>query len=504
MLDKTFNRLQKLVSQLEILGEKILQEDVNQKLLRSLLLDWNTHVVVWRNKADLDTMSMDDLYNNLKEYEPKVKGMSSSSSGTQNMAFVSSSNNNTSSTNGAVNTAQAVNTANRAEEGANYALMACSSSSSHLKTGNFIPLTPDLSFTGLDKFVNKPVVENYKAKSSKEEPKVVSKNDDALIIKEWVSNNKLKAVVNDVKGNNSNVVKASACWVWKRKNKVLDHVSNHNNASITLKKFDYINAQGRSKVLELEKTKKSQHNEIASLKKRVKKLKKRNKSRTHKLKRLYKVGLTARVESLDNEESLGEDASKQRRIEAIDADEDITLVNDQDDADKDMVDVNVLGGKEVFAAAGQNENVVNITTEELTLAQALEALKTSKPKSHDKGKGIITEEPVKPKKKDQIRLNEEAAKRLQAQEQEELFDAKKATLFQQLLEKRRKHFAAKRAKEKRNKPPTKAQQRKIICTYLKNMEGYKLNNLKLKEFDSIKEMFQRAFRRENIFVDYRT
>ncbi|GJV43562.1 hypothetical protein Tco_1428098, partial [Tanacetum coccineum] len=96
---------------LELLDEKLSQEDVNQKLLRSLSPEWNTHAVVWRNKADLDTMSMDDLYNNLKVYEPEVKGMSSSSSSTQNMAFVSSSNNNTSSTNRAVNTAQAVNTA---------------------------------------------------------------------------------------------------------------------------------------------------------------------------------------------------------------------------------------------------------------------------------------------------------------------------------------------------------------------------------------------------------
>nr|GEZ58988.1 hypothetical protein [Tanacetum cinerariifolium] len=47
-------------------GENLLQEDVNQKLLRSLSLEWNTHVVVWRSKADLDTMSMNDLYNNLK------------------------------------------------------------------------------------------------------------------------------------------------------------------------------------------------------------------------------------------------------------------------------------------------------------------------------------------------------------------------------------------------------------------------------------------------------
>nr|GFD58500.1 hypothetical protein [Tanacetum cinerariifolium] len=52
------------------------------------------------------------------------------------------------------------------------------------------------------------------------------------------------------------------------------------------------------------------------------------------------------------------------------------------------------------------------------------------------------------------------AERLQAQEQEELSDAEKATLFQKLLEKRRKHFLAKRAEDKRNKPPTQAQKRK--------------------------------------------
>ncbi|GKF28374.1 hypothetical protein Tco_0094716, partial [Tanacetum coccineum] len=56
-----------------------------------------------------------------------------------------------------------------------------------------------------------------------------------------------KAVVNAVKENNVNDVKASAYWVWKPKNKVLDHVSKHNSASITLKKFDYVDAQGISK-----------------------------------------------------------------------------------------------------------------------------------------------------------------------------------------------------------------------------------------------------------------
>ncbi|GKC84262.1 putative ribonuclease H-like domain-containing protein, partial [Tanacetum coccineum] len=91
-LNQTFDRLQKLVSHLEILGETLSQEDVNQKLLRRLSQEWNTHVVVWRNKPELETMSMDDLYNNLKVYEPKVKGTSHSSTSTQNMAFVSSNN----------------------------------------------------------------------------------------------------------------------------------------------------------------------------------------------------------------------------------------------------------------------------------------------------------------------------------------------------------------------------------------------------------------------------
>ncbi|GKG57029.1 hypothetical protein Tco_0582380, partial [Tanacetum coccineum] len=58
------------------------------------------------------------------------------------------------------------------------------------------------------------------------------------------------------------------------------------------------------------------------------------------------------------EEDLGEDASKQgRRINAIDADEDITMVNVQDEADNEMFDMNALNGEEVFVA-GHNENVV--------------------------------------------------------------------------------------------------------------------------------------------------
>ncbi|GKA50781.1 ribonuclease H-like domain-containing protein [Tanacetum coccineum] len=90
-LDSIFNRLQKIVSQLAILGENISQEDLNLKFLRILPSKWNTHVVVWRNKPDLELMSFDDLYNNFKIVEQEVKRTVTSSSnlGSQNVAFVS-------------------------------------------------------------------------------------------------------------------------------------------------------------------------------------------------------------------------------------------------------------------------------------------------------------------------------------------------------------------------------------------------------------------------------
>ncbi|GJR48657.1 putative ribonuclease H-like domain-containing protein [Tanacetum coccineum] len=93
------------VSQLAILGENISQEDLNGIL--DCLLVWEYHVVVGGIKLDLDTMSFDDLYNNFKIVEQEVKRTTSSSSSSQNMAFVSSP----SSTN-EVNTAYGVSTAN--------------------------------------------------------------------------------------------------------------------------------------------------------------------------------------------------------------------------------------------------------------------------------------------------------------------------------------------------------------------------------------------------------
>nr|GEX68879.1 hypothetical protein [Tanacetum cinerariifolium] len=109
-LDQIYDWLQKLISQLEIHGETISLEDLNMKLLRSLPSEWKTHTLIWRNKPDLETLSMDDLYNNLKIYEAKVMGSSSTTQNTQNVAFVSL--NKTDSTNKAVNTTHGVSATN--------------------------------------------------------------------------------------------------------------------------------------------------------------------------------------------------------------------------------------------------------------------------------------------------------------------------------------------------------------------------------------------------------
>nr|GEX70718.1 hypothetical protein [Tanacetum cinerariifolium] len=68
-LDQIYDRLQKLISQLEVLGESLSQEDINLKFLRSLPIEWRTHTLIWRNKIDLEDQSLDDLFNILKIYK---------------------------------------------------------------------------------------------------------------------------------------------------------------------------------------------------------------------------------------------------------------------------------------------------------------------------------------------------------------------------------------------------------------------------------------------------
>nr|GEY55539.1 hypothetical protein [Tanacetum cinerariifolium] len=178
--------------------------------------------------------------------------------------------------------------------------------------------------------------------------------------------------------------------------------------------------QLQSRVLSLETTKTNQALKIGSLKRRVKKLKKKANKRTHKLKRLYKIA------------SLGdqEDASKQERIvNNLDVDEGVTLVDEtQGRNDQDMFDTGVLDDEEVVAekevtttnpvttagevvtTAGEVVSTAGIevsttattpiiSMNDITLAKALAALKSAKPMvkgpSVPKYKGIVMQEPEK-------------------------------------------------------------------------------------------------------------
>nr|GEW42811.1 hypothetical protein [Tanacetum cinerariifolium] len=96
-LHKGYDRFQTLLSQLEIHGAGVSHKDANQKFLRSLPSSWSQVALIIRTKQGLDTLSFDDLYNNLRVFERDVKDTTASSSNTHNVAFVSTEN--TSSTN---------------------------------------------------------------------------------------------------------------------------------------------------------------------------------------------------------------------------------------------------------------------------------------------------------------------------------------------------------------------------------------------------------------------
>ncbi|GJU84202.1 putative ribonuclease H-like domain-containing protein [Tanacetum coccineum] len=240
-----------------------------------------------------------------------------------------------------------------------------------------------------------------------------------------------------------------------------------------------------------EKVKDAQAKEIATLKKRIQRLERKKMSRPTGLKRLKKVGMSRRVESSEDQESLvaPEDASKQgRRIADIDDDVEVTLVDETQERQDDelMFDTGVLDADEMLveakveekdeqstkpddSTAGEAVTTASVedsaaptTIEEITLAQTLIQIKAAKPKvvttaattttttrpkarrvvvqepsefrvpqeiqpssSKDKGKGIMIEPEVPLKRQDQIALDEQIARDIQAKLDAELIEEQK-------------------------------------------------------------------------------
>nr|GEU79159.1 RNA-directed DNA polymerase, eukaryota [Tanacetum cinerariifolium] len=288
--------------------------------------------------------------------------------------------------------------------------------------------------------------------------------------------------------------------------------------SLKLRELMEICTNLQQRVIDLENTKTVQAQEISSLKRRVKRLGKKRRSRTHGLKRLYKISLSAKVESTAEEQSLGSgryDDQEMFDTSVLDDEEEVLLKEAQDVQnviEKVIEDITTAGIEETFSTAAP-VTTVDVTPDELTMAQAVVEIKKSKPKGsttttktitiptpdsirpkargvvmqepsetlttttiskslkvQDRGKGIMVEEPLKMKKKDQISFNE------------------------------KKHFAELKAEEKRRNPLTKAQKWNQMCVYLKNMAGFTHSQLKNKSFDEVQKAFDKTMNWINSFV----
>ncbi|GJX02117.1 hypothetical protein Tco_0186030 [Tanacetum coccineum] len=218
---------------------------------------------------------------------------------------------------------------------------------------------------------------------------------------------------------------------------------------LTLKELMDLCTKLSDRVLDLETTKTAQAKEIASLKKRVKKLESKRKSKTLRMKRLFKIGRSAQVVSSEDE-GLGdqEDASKQgRKIDDIHKDAEVTLVDETQGRydDAQMFDTDVFNGEKVFVTE-QSEKVVEkvVSIAETVVQEPVQSTTTTAPSTIPKAKSITFRDPsesttrttltsipsnikdkgkakmIEPEKplkmKEQIRLDEQLTFKLQAEE----------------------------------------------------------------------------------------
>ncbi|GJW27383.1 hypothetical protein Tco_0044258 [Tanacetum coccineum] len=263
------------------------------------------------------------------------------------------------------------------------------------------------------------------------------------------------------------------------------------------------------RVLDLETTKTAQAKEIDSLKKRVKKLERKRKSKPLGMKRLFKIGRSGRYGDnlmfdtgiLDNEQDMTEkevdmaekDVSTANPVTTTTTVDELTLA-------QTLIEIKVVKPKAITTAATTTTIVVSIPKAiGVVVQEPIEFTTTTSPsqpsqlpQTKDKGKAKMVEPKNPLKKKDQIirkklaytkeedaniaewdgvqaMMNEDygLTTKLQAEEQGELTIEEKSRLFMDLINKRKKHFARLRGEEQRRKPPTKAEKRNTMTTYLK-------------------------------------
>ncbi|GKA79015.1 hypothetical protein Tco_0785552, partial [Tanacetum coccineum] len=251
----------------------------------------------------------------------------------------------------------------------------------------------------------------------------------------------------------------------------------------------------QTQVLDLQKVKDAQAEEIIALTKRIQRLERRKMSRPIGLKRLEKVGMSRRVEFSEDQESLVLEDDKMLMEAKVDGKGEHSTKPDDSTAGEAVTTANVEAKPKVVTTAATTTTTTRPKDRGVVIQEPSEfrvPQETQPSSSKNKGKAKLDAELLE-KQKLTRKEEEEAnialieswentqammeadrllAERLQLKEREELTDEDKGKLFMELMEKRRKHFAALGAQEKRNRPLTKAQKRTQMFTYLKHMGGY--------------------------------
>nr|GFA61396.1 hypothetical protein [Tanacetum cinerariifolium] len=272
----------------------------------------------------------------------------------------------------------------------------------------------------------------------------------------------------------------------------------------------------------LENDKAAQQLEIVKIKARVKKLEKINKVKSSKVRRLKKVGTSQRVESSDDMENV---FNQGRIIVDMDQDEGIELVLSMQEDDTEVqeaveiVTTTKLMTEVVTAAATQavsastlipaaKPKILNITAtpaistrrrKGVVIRDPEEELSSDTPaetpKVKDKGKGILIEAPKPIKKKDQIELDAEYARKLQEEINKEHEETYKNIDWNASLDhvQSKEPQYIKRYHGMKKKPQTESEARKNMIFYLKNTEGYKIDFFKGMKYDEILPIFQAKF-----------
>nr|GEU50179.1 hypothetical protein [Tanacetum cinerariifolium] len=218
-----------------------------------------------------------------------------------------------------------------------------------------------------------------------------------------------------------------------------------------------------------------------------------------------------------SDDTVMDDISKQERIiSSMDADVDVTLKDVADILKEVAVDAEIEESANVQGSMQDNEvepaelqEVVEVvTTTKLitkvvtaasaTITAAAPTLTTAPTKSKDKGKGILVEVPKPLKKQAQIEQDEAYARELEAELNKTInWD----DVIDQVQRKEKEDNAVMRYQALKRKPQNKAQARKNMMIYLRNMAGFKMDYFKGMKYDDIRPIFEKYFNSNVAFLE---